>query len=83
MCMGFEETVVLNQVESPKDQFHMVPATTSEVPEKVTSRGAVPDVGEPENAAVGNPDPPEVTTMYPDWVAVLLPVAFVTVSATS
>jgi hypothetical protein len=80
--MGFEETVVLNHEESPKDQFHMVPAVTSEESVKVTSSGEVPVVGEPENAAVGNPEPPEVTTMYPDWVAVLLPVALVTVRAT-
>jgi hypothetical protein len=81
--MGFEETVVLNHEESPKDQFHMVPAVTSEESVKVTSRGAVPEVGEPENAAVGNPEPPGLTVMYPDWVAVLLPEALVTESETS
>jgi hypothetical protein len=81
--MGFEETVVLNHEESPKDQFHMVPAVTSEESVKVTSRGAVPEVGEPENAAVGNPEQPGLTVMYPDWVAVLLPEALVTESETS
>jgi hypothetical protein len=50
---------------------------------KATVSGAVPDVGKPEKAAEGNPDPPEVTVIYPVRVSVLLPDALVTVSETS
>jgi len=63
VCIGLDREVVLVQMVSPNDQFHIVPPTTVELSVNVTVRGAVPFKGVPVNPAVGNPDPPEVTTM--------------------
>ena len=77
--MGFL-TVALTEEPSPNDQDHEV-GVLVEASVKATVSGAVPEVGVPVKLATGA-TVAAVTLIYPMRVKVLLPAAFVAVSAT-
>ena len=79
MWIGFF-TVAFTDEPSPNDQDHEV-GVLVEASVKVTVSGAVPEVGVPVKAATGFIGA-AVTVIYLVRVVVLLPAAFLAVSAT-